>query len=282
MYKVPLHHPRSNTTHAPLEDFSPTKIHTVMARVRDMLEYAIAPSVMFSTLIKRIKSPERINKTLTDVKKYSEAERIQNIRIVNRYQQRMLKKHWYELSLKHCEPQSRTLIAYYRWDQMTRESRELTKEMILLLRQYVAESHSRLFDRFRVVYRNNTDDYLANLSDESVFVNGHDFETFTSIFANTIHFSDGTPSFYPWTMPILSKAPYSRWENRRRAFTSQSAVNLTDERWVYMPLSFMNMNGGTLDEHDFRLNPENPHITVLDTIKRCEDKMISLARKNKS
>lgn len=70
-------------------------------------------------------------------------------------------------------------------------------EIMRFLRYYVEMGYSSLFDDFVVLYRFPEHDMLEEFSRNSSDATGEDFRNLSSIYANTIHFSNGTPDFMP-------------------------------------------------------------------------------------
>lgn len=55
---------------------------------------------------------------------------------------------------------------------------------------------------------------MQDFAQNSYRVDGDDFRTLSSIFADMIHFSDGTPENFPGTLAILGTQAYSRHRGR--------------------------------------------------------------------
>ncbi len=70
-------------------------------------------------------------------------------------------------------------------------------EIMRFLRYYVEQGYSHLFDEFVVLYRFPDTDILEGFAKNSHPATGTDFRILSSIYANTIHFSNGTPDFVP-------------------------------------------------------------------------------------
>ncbi len=82
------------------------------------------------------------------------------------------------------------------------------------LRYFVERGYSQIFDEFAVLYRFAQVDFLQDFAQNSYRVDGDDFRTLSSIFADTIHFSNGTPENFPGTLAILGTQAYSRHRGR--------------------------------------------------------------------
>lgn len=126
---------------------------------------------------------------------------------------------------------------YYRGSQVDNESRKKIIDIMRFLRYYVENGYSTLFDSFAVVYRHPENELLQEFRDCSLGVDGVDFEIYTSLYANVVHFSDGTPNFLPGTLPILANAPIKRWKMRD---IKANPVSIYERPYVHLPLSFVN------------------------------------------
>ncbi|MBB1553995.1 hypothetical protein HG442_001130, partial [Candidatus Gracilibacteria bacterium] len=143
----------------------------------------------------------------------SDEQRFENIIALNAYQEHLLaEKNIGVLGQDHDA--SRKLVAYYRGCQMTYESAFRTQELMHFLRYFVERGYSQIFDEFAVLYRFAQVDFLQDFAQNSYRVDGDDFRTLSSIFADTIHFSNGTPENFPGTLAILGTQAYSRHRGR--------------------------------------------------------------------
>lgn len=172
---------------------------------------------------------------------------------------------------------------------MDEQSCQLAKDVGLFLKYYIENGYSQLFNTLIVVYREFDEDFVPEFSANSIDVQGKNFEVYSSLFANVIHLSDGTPNFLPGTLPILANAPIYRWRKQKKEYNMKYSkysswyngydeVNLDDEHYVHLPLSFVNVNGKTLSEKDFQENPEDAFLETLKAVQRCERRMLKMAR----
>ena len=145
----------------------------------------------------------------------SDEQRFDNIIALNAYQEHLLAEKNIGV-LGHDHDMSRKLVAYYRGSQMTYESAFRAQEMMRFLRYFVERGYSQIFDEFAVLYRFSQVEFLQDFAQNSYRVTGDDFRTLSSIFADTIHFSNGTPENFPGTLAILGTQAYSRHRGRPR------------------------------------------------------------------
>ena len=108
----------------------------------------------------------------------------------------------------------RKLVAYYRPTQIDYVSKMQVIEIMRFLQYYVEQWYSSLFDMFVIMYRFPDTDLLDEFAQNSSTATGLNFQFLSSIYANTIHFSNGTPDFIPWTLPILWTTPHKRWKHK--------------------------------------------------------------------
>ena len=139
--------------------------------------------------------------------------RFENIVAVNALQEALLEEKNIRV-LGHDHDMSRKLVAYYRGSQMAYESSFRTREIMHFLRYFVERGYSQIFDEFAVLYRFSQVEFLQDFAQNSYRVDGDDFRTLSSIFADTIHFSNGTPENFPGTLAILGTQAYSRHRGR--------------------------------------------------------------------
>lgn len=132
-------------------------------------------------------------KILEPLQKVSHEERDENIFLINSWQESLLKEK-YDIKIIQSEHENyRKLVAYYRPTQIT-ESAKIEIQIIMeFLRVYVENGYSPVFNEFSVVYRLPQTDKLKNFSHNEYLAENEDFKLISTIFADTIHFSDGTP-----------------------------------------------------------------------------------------
>lgn len=223
------------------------------------------------------KNAENYDQILRNCSRTALAHRKRNIDMVNRFQDQILASEWFYLMIRNLvHRDSRTLVIYYRWSQMDEGSQYMAIEIMRFLRYYVENGYSTLFDSFAVVYRHPENELLQEFRDCSLDVKGVEFEIYTSLYANVVHFSDGTPNFLPGTLPILTNAPIKRWKMRD---VKANPVSISERSYVHLPLSFVNTDWAACDESDFEKDNKDYLIKTLLTIQRCEKRMISIAKK---
>ena len=152
-------------------------------------------------------------KILHTKKVISDDQRFENIVAINAYQEHLLQTENISI-MGQDHDTSRKLVAYYRGSQMAYGSAFQTQEIMHFLRYFVERGYSQIFDEFAVLYRFAQVDFLQDFAQNSYRVDGDDFRTLSSIFADTIHFSNGTPENFPGTLAILGTQAYSRHRGR--------------------------------------------------------------------
>ncbi len=205
---------------------------------------------------------------------YSQSLRQQNIALINSYQDRILQQSDFNIQQKLCDPRDRALIVYYRWSQMESSSCDLAQSIIYLVKKYVEWWHSRIFNKFYIVYRYNEKDFLPEFAENSVFPTRMAFEIFTALYANTIHLSEGTPNFLPGTLPILANGTIINVDgstacNEQYEKLSLSFINNERDKYLTVP---------SLPPIEFKKNPKDPFVVTLNAIERCEGRMLQQAR----
>jgi hypothetical protein len=112
---------------------------------------------------------------------------------------------------------------------------------------------------------------LPEFVENSVFPRNDTFEIFTSLYANTIHLSDGTPNFLPGTLPILANSPVVRWKKNYE-------LDLNEEQYVQLPLSFINKTKSPISKDEFDKNLNTAFAVAITTVDRCEKRLLKQAR----
>lgn len=143
----------------------------------------------------------------------SDDQRFENIVALNAHQEHLLQKENISI-MGQDHDTSRKLVAYYRGSQMAYGSAFQTQEIMHFLRYFVERGYSQIFDEFAVLYRFSQLEFLQDFTQNSYRVDGDDFRTLSSIFADIIHFSNGTPENFPGTLAILGTQAYSRHRGR--------------------------------------------------------------------
>lgn len=172
---------------------------------------------------------------------------------------------------------SRKLVAYFRPSQISESNKAQVIAIMEFLRTYVEGWYSKLFDEFAVLYRFPEYDFLKKFEDNSYKVSGDDFRALSTIYADTIHFSNGTPDIVPWNIPILGTTPHKRFKNKLPHIHLEleyEPIEKTAGRWF-------------VSEQEKRkieklLQPKNlvPVLkTVLQTIQQLENILIDEAKK---
>ena len=146
----------------------------------------------------------------------SDDQRFENIVAINAHQEHLLQQENISI-MGQDHDTSRKLVAYYRGSQMTYGSAFQTQEIMHFLRYFVERGYSQIFDEFAVLYRFSQVEFLQDFAQNSYRVDGDDFRTLSSIFADMIHFSDGTPENFPGTLAILGTQAYSRHRGRHKS-----------------------------------------------------------------
>ena len=152
-------------------------------------------------------------KILHTKKVISNDQRFENIVALNAHQEHLLQQENISI-MGQDHDTSRKLVAYYRGSQMAYGSAFQTQEIMHFLRYFVERGYSQIFDEFAVLYRFSQVEFLQDFAQNSYRVDGDDFRTLSSIFADIIHFSDGTPENFPGTLAILGTQAYSRHRGR--------------------------------------------------------------------
>ena len=157
---------------------------------------------------------EELYQKILHIKKViSDDQRFENIVAINTHQEHLLQKENISI-MGQDHDTSRKLVAYYRGSQMAYGSAFQTQEIMHFLRYFVERGYSQIFDEFAVLYRFSQVEFLEDFAQNSYRVDGDDFRTLSSIFADIIHFSNGTPENFPGTLAILGTQAYSRHRGR--------------------------------------------------------------------
>jgi hypothetical protein len=139
------------------------------------------------------------------------------------------------------------------------------------IRTYIEWWYSSVFDTVSVVYRHSGPETIRSFCDISHYANGDRFRALSSIYGNTVHFTDGTPDLVPGTIPIISKAVWNRW---RETFKWNKTSRDILENSLEFPLEY---NGdGHIKHWRARNNPdyETQCRIFLKTIQECEKRML--------
>lgn len=136
--------------------------------------------------------------------------REENIFTINSHQENIIRTRYWVSIEPSTHEESRKLISYFRPTQITPQAQAEIIEIMHFLKSYVEGGYSQIFNEFWVVYRFPDKDKQQSFIDNSYLVSGDEFKLITSIFADTIHFSDGTPENIEWTTRILWTTPYKR------------------------------------------------------------------------
>lgn len=163
-----------------------------------------------------LQKEELYQKILHIKKVISGDQRFENIVAINTHQEHLLQKENISI-MGQDHDTSRKLVAYYRGSQMAYGSAFQTQEIMHFLRYFVERGYSQIFDEFAVLYRFSQVEFLQDFAQNSYRVDGDDFRTLSSIFADMIHFSNGTPENFPGTLAILGTQAYSRHRGRHKS-----------------------------------------------------------------
>lgn len=170
-----------------------------------------------------IKSSKKVLETLDPI---DPKKREENILLVNDKQNWLLQQNGTSvISWEKNDEFHRKLVVYFRPTQINYVSRVQVIEIMRFLQYYVEQGYSSLFDDFMVLYRFPDTDMLDEFEKNSHPATGIDFRLLSSIYANTVHFSNGTPDFIPGTIPILGTTPHKRWKQHMG-------------RYVHLPLEY--------------------------------------------
>lgn len=141
-------------------------------------------------------------------------EREERIILINAHQESLIQSQYQSRVVPSMHDFERKLIAYYRPTQINALARLQIQEIMRFLRYYVEAGYSPVFSEFGVVYRFPQTDSLEEFSPYAYTVTGGDFRALSNIYANTVHFSSGTPEDIPGSISILGTTPYQQHRHR--------------------------------------------------------------------
>lgn len=215
---------------------------------------------------------ERIDKKLKWFEKVPEEQRKRNIKKLNKKQ--LLKLFWYWIEHEKYDKNHRTLVLYYRAENMDTFQFSLITH---ILYKFINWWYSKVFDRILVTSRWNWQypHEIHNIWDIQYQYN--DFTMITNIFANTIHFTHGTvieDDYMNTTTHIVWIANLADSEDRKRV----------PESWNYIPLhlKYWKTEWNYKQEHfemDKSWNFEDLFDEIIKAVKACEEKMLENANK---
>ncbi|MDD3793352.1 MAG: hypothetical protein PHI37_00905 [Candidatus Gracilibacteria bacterium] len=216
---------------------------------------------------------ERIDEKLQGFEKIPESERNRNIARVNDKQKQDLKP--YGIDISKYDENHRTLVLYFRNENMNSFAFSLITN---ILQKYITEGYSKVFDKILITSRRDGQypQEIHNIG--GIQYQYHDFINFSTIFANTIHFTHGTVieegfEFMSTTTPIVGIANLADKEDKTRV----------PESGDYTPLYLK--YGKTLGyytaehfEKDKSGNFEDLFDEIIRAVKSCEEKMLENER----
>lgn len=216
---------------------------------------------------------ERIDEKLQWFEKIPESERNRNIARVNDKQKQDLKPYWIDIS-KYDE-NHRTLVLYFRNENMNSFAFSLITN---ILQKYITEWYSKVFDKILITSRRDWQYPQEIHNIWGIQYQYHDFINFSTIFANTIHFTHWTVieewfEFMSTTTPIVWIANLADKEDKTRV----------PESWDYTPLylKYWKTLWYYTAEHfekDKSWNFEDLFDEIIRAVKSCEEKMLENER----
>lgn len=215
---------------------------------------------------------ERIDEKMRWFEKILEEDRKRNIASINEKQKSSLL--WYRINISDYDEQHRTLVLYYRAENMNSFHFSLITH---ILYTYISSWYSKVFDRILVTSRRD-EQYpheVHHIWDIPYQYN--DFQRMSIIFANTIHFTHGRviendKIYMGTTIPIIWMANLADDGDRTRVPQNggYSGLHL---KYGKMPSWYALLQDKIADQ-SWEFN--SLFDEIIRAVRKCEDMMISL------